>query len=294
MSVQVRYFTDPACPWSFAVEPELRRLEWEFGDSLELIPVMGGLARAYGSAYRDDDGAIGSGPDCYADLISHWLDIAAETGMPIDPRIWTQSPLTSTYPACIAVKAAQQQSGRAGLTYLRKLREGIFWERRCLDSPEALIQLAGEAGLNVATFRIDVASNALIESFGNDLEEVRALVGEIEDQSLVRKTEGHRRPSFPSMVVIGADGVRRALWGRQTLETYRETLLAAGAEQDARPPLDPAAAVGWLGRAATREVEVLTGMSSPPVAAELWKAAAEWRLRAVPMLTGTVWETAGP
>ncbi len=35
MAVEVRVVTDPACAWSWASEPKLRRLEWEFGDRLD-------------------------------------------------------------------------------------------------------------------------------------------------------------------------------------------------------------------------------------------------------------------
>jgi hypothetical protein len=62
MTVQVRYYTDPACPWSWAAEPALRRLMWEFEDELEFVWVMGGLARRYGRDYRDEEGRIGHGP----------------------------------------------------------------------------------------------------------------------------------------------------------------------------------------------------------------------------------------
>jgi predicted DsbA family dithiol-disulfide isomerase len=30
MTVQLRFYTDPACPWCWAAEPALRRLMWEF------------------------------------------------------------------------------------------------------------------------------------------------------------------------------------------------------------------------------------------------------------------------
>jgi protein-disulfide isomerase-like protein with CxxC motif len=44
--VHVIYYTDPACPWSWAAEPALRRIEGEFGDGVAITYVMGGLARA--------------------------------------------------------------------------------------------------------------------------------------------------------------------------------------------------------------------------------------------------------
>ena len=58
MPVEVRYYTDPACPWSWGFEPMLRRLIWEFGDQLGFVWVMGGLARKYGPDYRDEEGGI--------------------------------------------------------------------------------------------------------------------------------------------------------------------------------------------------------------------------------------------
>ena len=72
---------------------------WEFEGSLDFVWAMGGLARHFGSTYRDSEGEIGNGPDCYADLMSHWLNVAGRTGMPCDPRIWTEAPISSTFPA---------------------------------------------------------------------------------------------------------------------------------------------------------------------------------------------------
>ena len=45
--VHVIYYTDPACPWSWAAEPALRRIEGEFGDGVSITYVMGGLAREF-------------------------------------------------------------------------------------------------------------------------------------------------------------------------------------------------------------------------------------------------------
>jgi putative protein-disulfide isomerase len=290
MTIEVRYYTDPVCTWSWGAEPTLRRLSWEFGHSLRWRPVMGGLARVYGPDYHDEEGSIGSGPDCFADLMAHWLDVAARTQMPSDPRLWTQNPISSSHPVCMAVKAAQEQGEQAGLTYLRRVREALMVERRKLDHVEALVAEAGPAGLNLDRFRIDLESNAIIEAFAADLEEVRDIPAEARVGGNTRTTEGRERVAFPSALFVGADGESVGVWGWRPYEEYRKAAITAGAAptQDRTPA--PMEAIQRFGRCATREIEELTGRPMPVVEAELWGLARDWRLKPVPALTGTLWE----
>ena len=290
MPLEVRCYTDPACPWSWATEPQLRRLRWEFGDELRFVWVMAGLARRFGPDYRDDEGAIGSGLGCFADLMTQWLEAAATSRMPTDPRIWTQNPIASTYPACQAVKAAAEQGDEAASRYLRRAREALLAERRKLDHAEALVAEAGPAGLDVERFRIDLASNAIVEAFAADLEEVRDVPDEAREADAVRNTEGHERVALPSFLFISEGGERRGLWGRQPFDAYRQTALALGAQRVGEPASSAIKVVERFGRCATREIEEVLGRPTPLVEAELWEAAREWRLRPVPALTGTFWE----
>lgn len=292
MSVQVRYFTDPACSWSWGAEAPLRRLMWEFDGQLEFVWVMGGLARRFGRDYRDEDGDIGSGPDCFADLMAHWLNVAGETGMPCDPRLWTESPLESTYPACLATVAASEQGWEAGYRYLRRLREGLMYGRRKLDNPSALLAEAGPAGLDVERFEIALRSHGPLETLSAHIEEARTIPEEARAAGKLSQTEGRERLAFPSAIFVGADGERHGVYGWQPLEAYREAALAAGAEQVNEGPLEPLAAVERFGSIATREAEVLAQRPGPPTCAELWRLAAEFRLRPVRALTGTVWHPA--
>src|SRR4051794_38289292 len=193
MPVEVRCYTDPASSWSWGTEPKIRRLMWEFGDGLDFTWVMGGLARQYGPDYRDEESGVGSGTDCFADLMAHWLDVSAATGMPIDARLWSSGPIFSTYPACQAVKAAAEQGPDATYRYLRRLREGLLTEARKLDHAEALVGEAGTAGLDVGRFRIDLSSNAITEAFAADLDEVRDPPAEARDAAAVKRTDGHDR-----------------------------------------------------------------------------------------------------
>ena len=41
--VQALYYTDPLCPWSWALEPTLRRLQCDLGQELRLTYVMSGM-----------------------------------------------------------------------------------------------------------------------------------------------------------------------------------------------------------------------------------------------------------
>jgi predicted DsbA family dithiol-disulfide isomerase len=293
MPAQVRFYSDPACPWSWAAEPALRRLLWEFDGELEFVWVMGGLARHYGRDYRDEEGRIGEGPDCFADLISHWLDTAAASEMPMDPRIWTEAPLSSTYPACQAVKAACEQGWEAGYRYLRQVREGIMFERRKLDHPEALLAAAGPARLDRRRFEIDLFSEAITEAFAADLDEVRDVPPEAREAGAVRRTEGKERIAFPSALFIGEDGSRHGAWGTaRSHPALREAALAAGARQVNEGELAPLEAIRRFGRCATRELEVLCERARPVVEAELWALARDWKLKPVTALTGTLWEPA--
>jgi thioredoxin family protein len=212
--------------------------------------------------------------------------------MPTDPRIWTESPLSSTYPACQAVKAAAEQGWEVAYRYLRRVREGIMVERRKLDHPEALIAAARGTHLDRARFEIDIFSEAITEAFGADLDEVRNPPQEARDAGAVRRTEGKERLSFPSAVFVG-DGPRHSVWGdARSHPAMRDAALAAGAKQVNEGALEPAEAVRRFGRCATRELEILAEKPLPVLEAELWTMARDWKLKPVRALTGTLWEPA--
>jgi hypothetical protein len=125
-------------------------------------------------------------------------------------------------------------------------------------------------------------------AFEGHLEEVRDVPREARKAGKTSVTEGHERLSFPSAIFIGEDGERHGVWGFQSTRAYRTAALAAGARQvngGALPILDAAARFGRLA-----EPELLTRAEPTVTRAELWRLAAEHRLRPVPVLTGTLWE----
>jgi hypothetical protein len=249
----------------------------DFGADLSITYVMGGLAREY-------EGDL-------SPMILHWLDASERSGMPVDPRLWSEGPIRSTYPACIAVKAAAEQGADAAGRYLRRLREGLMCFRRKLDAKEALVEEARAVGLDVQRFRVDLDSHAILEAFGSDLEETRTIPDEARERGGVQSSAGGERLVFPTVRFEGPQGVCW-VFGEAAYEQWRGAAVAAGAAAGGEPPPDPLAAVARFGRVATVEIAALCELPGPRAHAELWRLAAEWRLRPVRVLTGFLWEPA--
>jgi predicted DsbA family dithiol-disulfide isomerase len=261
--VHVTYYTDPACPWSWAAEPSLRRIEGEFGDGVAITYVMGGLAARF------------SRP---VETARHVLDASAASGMPVDARLWLQDAPRSSHPACLAVVAAGEQ-GLAGAA-LRRLREGLMLERGRLDTPDALVEaLRTVAGMDVARLRSDLASSATLERFGADLERVRSAAPEHHNSA--------GRVPFPSFEVEGVGGV----YDREvTPDALSELVRRAGVAPAERPgALD---ALRRWGRLALPEVAEATGLVLPRAAAELWGLALDYRARPERIGSGVMWSVA--
>jgi hypothetical protein len=253
----------------------------EFGDQLEISYVMGGLAREFEADLSS--------------LVIAWLDDAAASGMPLDPRIWHSDGVRSTYPACIAFRAAAEQGPAAGERYLRVLREGFMCHGRKLDGPEALVAEARRAELDAQRFRIDLESNAILEGFAGDLEESRTIPDAARAAGLATKgSHGSKveRLAFPALRLIPERGEERWVGGDHSYEEWRETAIAAGASPSAEPHPDVPAALRRFHTMATVELEAVCDLPGPRAGAEAWRLANEWRLRRVPVLGGELWELA--
>lgn len=264
----------------------------EFGEELSFTWVMGGLARDYTKGYSDPESGIGGGGGVYPSLMAHWLDVADEGRMPIDPRLWTEGPIATTYPSCMAVKAAAEQADDGGYAYLRALREGLMCFRRKLDTTEALVEEARRVGLDVQRFRIDLGSHAIVEAFGADLEEARAVPDAAREQGQAKPIGKAERVTFPTAFFTGDDGTRHAVFGYRPYDEYRDAAEAAGARPTGAPQLGILEALKRFGRMATAEVEAVCELATPPAAAGLWELAAQWKARPVRVLTDYLWEPA--
>jgi putative protein-disulfide isomerase len=254
-AIPATVLTDPYCPWSWAAEPQLRRLQVEFGGSVAFTFVIVGLHRRIETADARS-------------LALATLDAAAESGMPADPRVFLHDPPSSTHPAGLAIAAVSEQADPG--PFIRRLRESIFLERRRMDTAAALLEAAREAGgLDLDRLRVDFGSNAIVERFGAGLERGR----------------GVTTPAFRF-----GDGPPVAGYG--PYERLREAAVAAGAEPaaDGRPSVEEA--LRRFPTLATPEVAAVCDLPGPRAPAELWRLALEWRVRPRRVVGGELWEAA--
>jgi putative protein-disulfide isomerase len=261
--VHVMYYTDPTCPWSWAAEPALQRINAEFGEGVAITYVMGGLAREF---KRPAETAV------------HVLDASAAGGMPVDARLWLEDPPRSSYPACLAVVAAREQD-LAGPA-LRRLREGLMLERRRLDETEALVEaLRAVPGLDAERLRADLGSSAIQELFEADLQRVRSASPEHHNAA--------GRVPFPSFEVEGVGGVYDE---EATPDALSALVRRAGGKAAERP--DVPEALRRFGRMALPEVAEATGLAVAQAASELWRLAVDHIARPERLGSGDVWSLA--
>jgi len=150
--IKIVYFTDPICSSCWGIEPQMRRMKLEYGNSIEIEYRMGGLL----PDWSYNDGNI-SKP---SDVAHHWDEASAYYDMPIDGDIWLEYPLYSSYPPSIAFKAAQMQDEEKADLFLREIREMVFLQKKNITKWEHLENAAKKAGLNAEQLKIDYYGKA--------------------------------------------------------------------------------------------------------------------------------------
>jgi predicted DsbA family dithiol-disulfide isomerase len=151
-SIKLIYYTDPICSSCWGIEPQLRKLKLEYGNTFEIEYRMGGLL----PDWSYNSGGIGKP----SDVASHWDEVSVHYDMPIDGDLWLEDPLDSSYPPSIAFKAAQMQDEEKAHVFMRKIREMVFLHKKNIAKWEHLATAAKSTGLNVNQLKTDFDGKA--------------------------------------------------------------------------------------------------------------------------------------
>lgn len=198
--VKIIYFTDPICSSCWGIEPQLRKLKMEYGNTIEIEYRMGGLL----PDWSYNKGGI-SKP---SDVAHHWDEVSVYYDMPMNGEVWLEDPLHSSYPPSIAFKAAQIQDNEKAILFLREIREMVFLQKKNITKWEYL-ELAGKkVGLDIIKFKADYEGKAK-ELFEEDLKLGREL--------------GVR--GFPTMFFTDLTGNKEMVYGSKPYSTFENVLV---------------------------------------------------------------------
>jgi putative protein-disulfide isomerase len=205
--ISITYYTDPLCCWSWAFEPEWKKIITEFNHAISWRYCMGGLLPGW-SNYHDAINSI-SRP---LQMGPMWMHAAELTGVYIQHNIWAKDPPSTSYPACIAVKCATLQSAEAGEKYLFLLREACMAKGKNIAKQDVLFETASllenEFQFDMELFKQHFFGVEGREAFRKDLQEV--------------KYYGINR--FPSLVIKNNSGNAKLLTGYNTYKTIAAIL----------------------------------------------------------------------
>lgn len=198
--VKIIYYTDPICSSCWGIEPQLRKLKLEYGNTVEIEYRMGGLLPDW--SYN------GGGISKPSDVAHHWDEASVYYDMPIDGDIWLEDPLSSSYPPSIAFKAAQMQNNEKAISFLREIREMVFLEKKNIAKWEHLEAAAKKVGLDVNQFNTDFNGKAK-ELFNEDLKLGKEL-----------KVRG-----FPKLFFMNNEGESTFVYGSKPYSAFENAVL---------------------------------------------------------------------
>ena len=171
--IEIEYFTDPLCCWSWAFEPHWRKFINENKHLITWRYRMGGMIPDWNN-YSDPMNDINRP----AQMAPLWLQVKYTTHTEIDPDIWLFDPPQTSLPACLAVKCAEFQSVAAADVLLLTLRKAVMTQKKNIAKKEIILDLAKEVEknyhiLDYSKFQNDFESNRILPLLKADLQTVK-------------------------------------------------------------------------------------------------------------------------
>lgn len=147
---QLIYFSDPMCSWCYGFAPVIDAIRAEFGETLPIRLVMGGLRPGTEEAMT---------PEARQQIVAHWRHVQEASGQPFD---WTalerEGFVYDTDPAARAVVIVRRHKPALALDFLERAQRAFYAEGRDVTDGRVLVDLAEEFGLEREAFLIEWAS----------------------------------------------------------------------------------------------------------------------------------------
>ena len=202
--VKIHFYTDPLCCWSWAFDQHWRKLLEEYGNDIEYRYVMCGMIPDW-STYSDPLNSVSSP----AEMGPVWMHASEVTNVKMRYSLWHDDPPSSSYPACIAVKAAGLQSPTAEDAYLFALRKLMMENGANISKQEVLLSVAEDLELDDFDF----------DKFYSDWKHPRSREAFRRD---LQKARFHSIGRFPTLTFAKAEGEGMMMTGYRPYEVLTD------------------------------------------------------------------------
>lgn len=267
--LHIVYFSDPICSYCWNIEGFLRRLTLEYGQYFTLEERMGGLLRKFGEV--DYEGQV-TDPEVMARA---WDKTSEVLQMPINGSVWLNDPLTSSFPASIAFKAAELQGHDKGMALLRLLREDLFVEAKNISKDEVILEAAKSVGLDMPKFERDYSLVKGEKLFNDDLDLCRELNVDL----------------FPTLFIINEKEEVEELAAPTVYAELKEAVKKmAGGAILAKYDKGPLSLMKKFGTMTLKEMSVLTEMTFPKAADALEQLVVDGKIIEIKSPKGSLWK----
>ena len=138
------YFADPMCSWCWGFSPVIQAIEHEFGDTLPIRVVLGGLRPGTRDPMQAADRAR---------TREHWQHVQAMTGQAFDWGFFERPRFVyDTEPACRAVVVLRRHDQALALRALRDIQQAFYAGNQDVTDGPVLARIATGLGMDAAEF----------------------------------------------------------------------------------------------------------------------------------------------
>ena len=141
------YFADPMCSWCYGFSPVIAAIAAQYGDTLPIRPIMGGLRPGTQETMDDETKQM---------IRGHWRHVQEASGQPFDYAFFDRPFFVyDTEPAARAVVVLRRPGPAAGLAALARIQRAFYAENRDVTDADTLADLAAGLGHDRAAFLAD-------------------------------------------------------------------------------------------------------------------------------------------
>jgi predicted DsbA family dithiol-disulfide isomerase len=255
-SISVTMFSDPACPWAYAVSPSLRVLEWRYRQQLTWRLVLIGLTEQ-ASQYLERG---------YTPLRGAQTQVRFRRyGMPFSPQ--PKQRVSATARACRAVVAARLIQPGSEWRVFRALQLANFTTPMLLDDDEQISEmLRRHRGVDADAIVARLDDQTVSDAYEQDKAEARTAAGSAAElQGKTAQTDGPVRYTAPSLI-FERNEKRLIAGGYQPIEAYDVLVANLDPNLDCQPAPDTPAPLldHFPDGLTTQEVAALLVKSNDP------------------------------